>query len=189
MDTDVVYSVMRAVRRADFLPIQARPLAAADRALPIGHGQTNSQPTTVANMLRLLDVRPEMRVLDVGSGSGWTSALLGHLVGPQGAVVGVELIPELAAWGAANVQKYELPWVRIQLADPEVLGWPADAPYDRILVSAGAARIRDELVAQLAEGGVLVVPVKGRMLRVVKHADGSTDVTRHGEYAFVPLRG
>ena len=69
----------------------------------MGHGQTCSQPSTVADMLQLLDVRPGMRVLDVGSGTGWTTALLGHLVGPEGCVIGCEIVPELVEWGRENL--------------------------------------------------------------------------------------
>ena len=87
------------VDRADFLPWGQRRFAATDAAIRIGHGQTNSQPSTVRDMLRLLDVGPGMRVLDVGCGSGWTTALLGDLVGPAGSVVGVEIVPALVSWG------------------------------------------------------------------------------------------
>ena len=102
---DAVDEAFEAVPRSDFLPRGLRRRAGYDGPLPIGHGGTCSQPRTVADMLRLLDVRPGDRVLDVGSGSGWTTALLGHLVGPTGRVVGLEIEPHLAAWGAANVAR------------------------------------------------------------------------------------
>src|SRR6476661_7740427 len=101
---DPVDRAFQAVPRAGFLPRGARSRAGHDGPILIGHGQTNSQPRTVVDMLRLLDVRPGQRVLDVGSGSGWTTALLGHLTGPDGEVVGVELEPALARWGAANLE-------------------------------------------------------------------------------------
>lgn len=94
-----------AVHREDFLRPAERPFAHLDRPLPIGQGQTNSQPSTVRAMLGLLDVRPGQRVLDVGAGSGWTTALLARLVGPGGCVVGTELEPSLAAWGAGNLAR------------------------------------------------------------------------------------
>ena len=184
---DDVSRAMAAVARVGFLPPDQQPLAGNDVALPIGRGQTGSQPRTVGDMLRLLDVRPGHRVLDVGSGSGWTAALLGRLTGPQGGVDGVELIPELADWGAANVAAYDMDWVRVHHADPEVLGRPDGAPYDRILVSADGGRLPQVLVDQLAVGGVMVLPVAGVMTRVVRLDDGQ-QVTTHGRYVFVPLR-
>src|SRR5215211_7614975 len=93
--SDPISAAFEAAPRAEFLPAGARSHAAYDGPIPIGYGQTNSQPSSVAAMLRLLDVRPGHRVLDVGAGSGWTTALLGHLVGPTGQVIGVELVPEL----------------------------------------------------------------------------------------------
>ena len=157
--------------------------------MPIGHGQTNSQPTTVRHLLQWLDVSPGQRVLDVGSGSGWTTGLIGHLVGPEGMVVGVEAVPALVEFGRANLAAYDMPWARIEPALPGVLGLPDDAPFDRILVSAEAARVPPELVEQLAPGGLMVVPVSGRLCVVRRPSDPDEEaaVERHGYYRFVPL--
>jgi len=182
-----VERAMRAVDRAGFLPEDQRPHAHLDRPLPIGFGQTCSQPRTVADMLELLDVAPGHRVLDVGSGSGWTAALLGHLVGPTGQVIGVELVDELANSAADNVARAGAHNVRVHRVTGDELGRPDDAPFDRILVSAGSDDLPDDLVAQLAPGGVMVIPVGGEMLRLVKQPDASTTTTVHGAYAFVPL--
>ena len=139
-------------------------------------------------MLELLDVHAGHRVLDVGSGSGWTTALLAELVGPTGWVLGVERVPDLVRAGGA-VAAAGVPWARVAQATPGVLGAPDEAPFDRVLVSAMATRCRRELVAQLGPHGVLVVPVGGRMLRVQRdrHAPGGRRVTTHGAYRFVPL--
>ena len=174
------------IRREDFLPSGQRRHAGEDRALHIGYRQTNSQPTTVSNMLTLLEVEPGDRVLDLGSGSGWTTALLGFLVGPTGVVHGVERVPELTAWGRENLEGYSMPWTSISQASADTLGLPDLAPFDRILVSAQADKLPDELVGQLAEGGVMVVPVAGRMTVVRRTADETT-VVQHGLYSFVPL--
>lgn len=174
--------------RTGFLPDDVRSRADEDRPLPIGEGQTSSQPRTVAAMLQLLDVRSGHRVLDVGAGSGWTTALLAHLVGPTGSVLGVELSPALAQWGAANVAASGQPWASLRQAAPGVLGAPDEAPFDRVLVSAEADAMPQALVDQLADDGVLVVPVAGVMRRVVRHASGEVTTTSHGDYRFVPLR-
>jgi len=184
---DVVTDAMEAVPRSGFLLRRDRPRAGFDGPIQIGHGQTNSQPRTVAAMLRLLDVQPGQHVLDVGAGSGWTTALLAHLTGPSGSVIGVELVPELAEWGGQNLAVTSYDWASIRLATPGVLGVPESAPYDRILVSAEAASMPQSLVDQLGDEGRLVVPVRGTMLLVVRRGE-ETEVTQHGSYRFVPLR-
>ena len=171
--------------RARFLPPEVRPYWHLDRPLALTHGQTNSQPSTVANMLELLDVAPGQRVLDVGSGSGWTTALLAELVGPEGSVLGLERIPDLVAAGRAALAA-DWPMAEVRLATPGVLGAPDDGPYDRILVSAEARSLPRALVDQLAEGGILVIPVGGVMHRVQRRGDDDR-ITRHGYYMFVPL--
>lgn len=188
----VVDAVMRATQRKHFLPPLQRRLANLDRPLSIGLGQTCSQPSTVRRMLELLDVRPGHRVLDVGSGSGWTTALLGRLVGPAGLVLGVELEAEIASTGRDNVASQGMPWAQVEVAAPGQLGWPQEAPYDRILVSAEADSVPPELTAQLVDGGVMVLPAAGELLRVRRATGGVTDeappVERFGRYRFVPLR-
>ena len=184
---DVVRRALDAVPREGFLPASARTDAGRDAPILIGHGQTNSQPRTVETMLRLLDVQPGQRILDVGSGSGWTTALLAHLTGPDGSVRGVELVPELAQWGAENLAATSLTWASISPVVDDVLGDPEHGPYDRILVSANARSLPDELVEQLADGGRMVIPVNSRMV-VVERRGGEARTSEHGAYRFVPLR-
>lgn len=183
---DPVRAVLETVRRQDFLPEEKRGFAGQDSPINIGYQQTNSQPTTVANMLTLLEVAPGHRVLDVGCGSGWTTALLATLVGPSGEVCGVELVPELVSWGRDNLAAYPMPWASISQASSDALGLPDRGPFDRILVSAEAGSVPAELVAQLGPGALMVVPVAGRMT-VVRRTDGEPSVVRHGYYSFVPL--
>ncbi len=182
---DAVTAAFEAWPREGFLPRGQRRRASYDGPLEIGGGQTNSQPRTVAAMLRLLDVRAGQRVLDVGAGSGWTTALLAHLTGSSGVVAGVELEPELVTFGGANLAATGQPWASIRAASPGVLGLPDEAPWDRILVSAEPRSLPDDLVDQLADDGVMVIPVAGTMLRVT---NPGRVVTRHGGYRFVPLR-
>jgi len=139
-------------------------------------------------MLTLLDPQPGDRVLDVGSGSGWTTALLATLVTERGRVFGVELLPALVEWGRQNLARYDLGWAGIEQADPEQLGLPEQAPYDKILVSAEARELPAALVDQLAVGGRMVIPVQGRLSVVDRRDDGSVGERRVGHYSFVPLR-
>ena len=184
---DAVAEAFRAVPRLGFLPRSERGRASYDGPIAIGDGQTNSQPRTVEAMLRLLDVDRGMRVLDVGAGSGWSTALLAHLTGPTGAVIAVELEPELVEFGRRNLARTHRPWARIEQADPARLGWPDEAPYDRVLVSAEPRTLPSELVDQVCDDGRMVIPVHGIMLLVVATTDGPV-ITRHGGYRFVPLR-
>ena len=180
--------------RTDFLPPDVHRGAGEDRPLPIGHGQTNSQPSTVAVMLALLEVRTGHRVLDVGSGSGWTTAVLGDLVGPDGSVTGVERVPALVdrsrlALAAQQSSGGPMTWVEIRQATEGVLGVPDLGPFERILVSPEAAEVPSPLLGQLTPAGVMVVPVRGEMLRIVRTGPRTDDhgSTRHGSFRFVPL--
>ena len=184
---DAVTAAFEAIPRKGFLPRSQRRMWSYDGPLSIGHGQTNSQPRTVAAMLRLLRVEPGQRVLDVGSGSGWSTALLAHLTGDSGEVLGVELESDLVRFGSDNLAATRQPWASIHQAEPGILGLPDKAPYDRILVSAEPRALPDELSQQLVDGGRMVIPVSGTMLVVVREGDG-VEVTRHGGYRFVPLR-
>ena len=182
-----VHDAFSATAREGFLPENLRDQAWRDQPLPIGYGATNSQPSTVRAMLELLEVPQGAKVLDIGSGSGWTTALLAHLTGASGTVVGVELEPELVEFGNTNLAVTHRPWASIEQARPDIFGLPDDAPFDRILVSAMADELPSELVDQLAPNGILVIPVDGHMLRITRQ--GEQVVTeRQGRYVFVPLR-
>lgn len=185
--TERVAQVMAAVPRAAYLPRSQRHHAAADRPLSLGDRSTCSQPSTVARMLAMLDARPGHRVLDVGAGSGWTTALLAHAVGDDGSVFGVEIIPRLVDAANKRLTASGVTHAEVHRATEGQLGLPEFAPFDRILVSAMATEMPSPLVDQLAVGGRIVVPVAGRMMTVDRTADGFAQRVE-GHYRFVPLR-
>lgn len=176
------------VPREQFVPLDLRRFAYDDRPLPIGGGQTISQPLMVAIMTDALLLRGDEKVLEVGTGSGYQAALLSHLARE---VVTVERIPELAHSARERLQALGYENVRVFIAG-EVLGWPAEAPYDAIIVTAGAPHTPQSLIDQLATGGRMVIPVGGhslqQLVRVTKAEHGVT-MERLGECRFVPLIG
>lgn len=174
------------VDRADFLPVGVRDMADYDSALSIGYGQTNSQPYTVRLMLEWLNPQPGEKILDVGSGSGWTTALLAHLVGPKGQVYAVERVSELVEFGQENCERAGIKNAQFFTAGDE-FGLPDEAPFDRILVSASADELPQELVDQLKIGAKMVIPVHNDILEITKKSKDSMDIKKHEGFVFVPL--
>lgn len=191
--TPRVEAALRGVPREAFVPRDAEREAFVDAPLPIGEGQTISAPHMVAMMAEALDVRPGMRVLEVGGGSGYHAAVLARLAAPGGAVVTVERRESLAAQARRNLARLDpAPEVEVVLGDGSE-GVPDRAPFDRISVAAGAPAIPEPLVAQLRAGGVMVLPVGSMaeqdLLRVQRLDDGGTRVESLGPVRFVPLLG
>jgi protein-L-isoaspartate(D-aspartate) O-methyltransferase len=174
--------------RAAFVPERLRHEADADRPLPIGHGQTISQPLVVAYMTELLRLRGPERVLEIGTGSGYQTALLARLALE---VYSIEIVPELAARAAEALAAAGIRNVHLRTGDG-ARGWPEAAPFDRILVTAAAAEVPAALVAQLAPGGRLVLPVGGehdaQVIRLLERRDDGVEVsTDLLPVRFVPL--
>jgi protein-L-isoaspartate(D-aspartate) O-methyltransferase len=155
------------IDRRDFIPPDYKPEAYEDYALPIGHGSTISQPTTIAFMLELLDVKEGANVLDVGSGSGYTTALLGVLVGEGGSVLGIDIVPELIDRAQESISPYNLSHVTFE--ERAKSGFRKNT-YNNILVSASADEVPHELSSLLREGGVMVCVVENIVVK--GHRDG-----------------
>ncbi|MBU2644624.1 protein-L-isoaspartate(D-aspartate) O-methyltransferase [bacterium] len=184
-----VLKAMAQVPRHQFVPAMSRGHAYGDRPLSIGFGQTISQPYIVALMTQLLSIRPGMRVLEIGTGSGYQAAVLHAL---EADVFSIEIIAPLGKRTQALFQKIGLP-IRIKIADG-YFGWAEYAPFDRIIITAAANHIPRPLLDQLKPGGQLILPLGStrfhQTLTLVTIDDrGRTDVSYHGGVRFVPMTG
>ncbi len=185
-----VMDAMASVPRHEFVTPDMRRLAYANRPLPIGHGQTISQPYIVAVMTDLLNVRPGDRVLEVGTGSGYQAAVLAELVAE---VYSIEIIEPLAAQAAARLQRLGYDNVVVRHGDG-YYGWEEHDPFDAIVVTAAASHVPPPLIAQLRNGGRMIIPVGTRflvqeLLLVVKDETGSVTTKQLLPVRFVPLTG
>lgn len=177
------------IPRDRFVPDDEKPYAWEDRPLPIGAGQTISQPYTVAYMLQLAGVNPGDKVLEIGTGSGYAAALLVYIVGSQDLVTTVELNPELYMYGGKRLAEIGMSKVHRILGNCRDINLPG-APFDVIIVSAQAPLVPQALINALGMGGRLVMPVEtgtySVMTRLLRTQDG-IETTRHEAFQFVPL--
>ena len=185
-----VMAAMGRVERHRFVPEDRRDSAYENRPLPIGYGQTISQPYIVAIMTDLLDLKPQDRVFELGTGSGYQAAVLAELVAE---VFTMEIIEPLATSARRRLADLGYHNVEVRVGDG-YFGWPKQAPFDAIIVTAGADHIPPPLVAQLAPGGRLIMPVGGRfavqqLVLVQKLADGGIQTRQVMPVMFVPMTG
>jgi protein-L-isoaspartate(D-aspartate) O-methyltransferase len=183
-----VLTAMREIPRHHFIPPPYDRGAYDDCPLPIGNGQTISQPYIVALMTELLRPKPEGNLLEIGGGSGYQAAVLAALAKH---VTTIERIPAVADLAKRNLAALDICNVDIIVGDG-TLGYPASAPYDGILITAATPKIPVPLIEQLAEGGRLVAPVGGREVQelvVLEKHDGRVTESFHGGVRFVPLIG
>ena len=185
-----VLDAMRTVPREAFVPKAETAWAYENRPLPIGHGQTISQPFIVALMTALLDIGPGARILEVGTGCGYQTAILCAL---GARVYSVEIVAPLATAAAARLAALGYAQASVRAGDGHA-GWPAEAPFDGIIVTAAAPSVPPALVAQLRPGGCLVIPTgpagaTQSLQRIARRADGTSEARAVLPVAFVPLTG
>jgi protein-L-isoaspartate(D-aspartate) O-methyltransferase len=185
-DTRVLDAMARVPRHA-FVPEDQQAAAYGDHPLPIGFGQTISQPYIVAFMTEALELQPTDRVLEIGTGSGYQAAILAELAA---AVYTIEIVPELAERAGATLMVQGYKQVHVRLGDG-YQGWPEHAPFDKIILTAAPETMPDTLVDQLAVGGRLIAPVGpvggDQELRIVTKAHDGVTTTRSLAVRFVPM--
>ena len=186
-----IKSAFQKIDRKDFVSEKSKNKAYMDIPLPIGEGQTISQPSVVAFMIEWLDPQPGNKILDIGSGSGWTTALLAEIVGKKGKIFGLERFSELKEYGKENVAKYNF----LDKGQAEIIvgdgyqGLPKQAPFDRILVSAslsGEKQIPTSWNKQLKDSGIVVTPIKNSIYKLTKQKEEFKKESQSG-FRFVPL--
>lgn len=183
-----VLDAMREIPRHEFVPEDVQKFAYQDRPIPIGQGQTISQPFIVALMTDLLDVEPGDEVLEIGTGSGYQAAVLSPLVEQ---VYSIEIVPELGERATEVLDELDFANVETRIADG-YYGWPEEAPFDAIVVTAAASHIPPPLVEQLEPGGRMVIPVGGafstqQLMLIEKQPDGSVTSRQLLPVQFVPF--
>ncbi|MEA2113570.1 MAG: protein-L-isoaspartate O-methyltransferase [Patescibacteria group bacterium] len=188
-----IISAFRKIKRADFVPEGIKKEQGEDfvneynAPLPIGFGQTISQPLTVAFMLELLQPEKGNNILDIGSGSGWQTAILCQIAGSKGFVHAIEIIPELKEFGENNAKKYKFGNVEFICGDASK-GLAAQAPFDRIIAAASAEeKIPQAWKEQLKVGGRLVAPVGNSIWMLIKKSARKFEEKEYPGFAFVPL--
>ena len=189
LKTPRIIHAFRKIKRKDFLPEDMKDLAEVNGALSIGYGQTISQPLVVAFMLELLQPKPGDKILDIGAGSGWTSALVSEIVGDKGRVIAIEIIPELTEFGRKNIAKYnfiEKGITEFVWADGSK-GYKKEAPFDKILCSAEAKEVPQAWKDQLKIGGRIVTPIGSSIWLFIKKSSQQFEEKEYPGFVFVPL--
>lgn len=187
LKTPAIIKAFKNVKRADFMPENIKVLSEINEAMSIGSGQTISQPLTVAFMLEQLQPKRGDKILDVGSGSGWTTALLSYIVGSKGKVIGLEIIKGLKEFGERNASDFVKKGITEFVLGDGRKGYKKEAPYDKILVSASAQKVPFVLTKQLKIKGRMVIPIKESIFTIIKKSEKDLKKIEHKGFLFVPL--
>ena len=185
-----VESALQNIPRHEFVPESELEYAYDNEPLPIMKNQTISQPGVVTRMTEWLDVKNGQNILEIGTGSGWQSAILSYLVG-SGTIYSIERHPELAKFAQENLKKLKIDNVHVILGDG-TLGYSQASPYDRIIITAACTEIPLPLLDQLSENGLIIAPVGGSSQSLVllqKTPKGIVEIKNQSKYVFVPLVG
>jgi len=190
LNDDNVESAFRNIPRHEFVPTSELDSAYYNEPLSIMKNQTISQPGVVSRMTEWLDVKDGQKILEIGTGSGWQTAILSYLV-ETGIVYSVERHPELVKFARENLEKFRLDNAHVILGDGS-LGYPQASPYDRIIITAACTEIPLPLLEQLAENGLIIAPVGDSSQSLVllkKTSEGIIEIKNQSHYIFVPLLG
>jgi len=185
-----VESALRNIPRHEFIPESELDYAYNNEPLPIMKNQTISQPGVVTRMTEWLDVKDGQKILEIGTGSGWQSAILSYLVG-SGSIYSIERHPELVKFAQENLKKLDIDNVHVILGDGSI-GYPEESPYDRIIITAACSEIPLPLLDQLKENGLILAPVGDSSQSLVllqKTSKGMIEIKKQSKYVFVPLVG
>ena len=186
-----LFKAFKKIPREKFIEKALLAEAYGDYPLPIGAGQTISQPTTVMIMTDALELKEGDKVLEVGAGSGYQAAIIAEVIGKKGKVITTEIIPKLAEFSRDNIEKSKIKNVKIIEGDGSQ-GYDKEAPYDRIIVTAACPSIPQPLVEQLKENGILLAPVGpyfGQQMIRLRKKNGKISEESLGGFMFVPLKG
>jgi protein-L-isoaspartate(D-aspartate) O-methyltransferase len=190
LNDDNVESAFRDIPRHEFVPTSELDRAYYNEPLPIMKDQTISQPGVVSRMTEWLDIQDGQKILEIGTGSAWQTAILSYLVG-TGAVYSVERHSELVKFARENLEKFRLDNAHVILGDGS-LGYPKESPYDRIIITAACTEIPLPLFEQLGENGLIIAPVGNSSQSLVllkKTPEGIVEIKNQPNYIFVPLLG
>ncbi|MEK6901656.1 MAG: protein-L-isoaspartate(D-aspartate) O-methyltransferase [Nanoarchaeota archaeon] len=190
MDERILHAFAE-IPRELFVSVQLQPHAYDDVPLPTIRKQSISQPTTIMLMLQTIDLQPGEKVLEVGAGAGYQASIISKLIGPQGILITLEVIPELVQIAKHNLQTLQLTNVNVYEADGSE-GFPTEAPFDKIIITAACPTIPQPIIDQLNENGIVIAPVGDlRSQTMVKgtKVNGHLELEFLGPFVFVPMKG